>query len=102
MTKGFTLTGKFREILALLDVAIRRESGIDREVPIPGKGYKGMSWRWLYQKYQFDRMGVGDSVLIRNRTTNAQCQSNRWITQRTGCHYTSRQIGRDVRVWRVK
>lgn len=71
---------------------------IEKGVPITrrrhGKGGES--------KYPFEKLEIGDSFLLTNKTTNAFAASVTYWSRRLKRKFISRKVEGGVRVWRIK
>jgi hypothetical protein len=71
---------------------------INKNIPIPRKEHVRSPWEQL-----FDRMNVGDSFTVpEKRGPAARSAAWNYASMQKGKAFTSRKIGNQVRVWRIK
>lgn len=74
---------------------------IDKQVPIPE-----MTHFVGNKKYNFDALGVGDSVLDTDAKTTARSliakAAHAWARKTPGRKVTARKTGEGIRVWRIQ
>lgn len=67
---------------------------IEKGIPLPSKTIKGKVYPW-------HDMEVGDSFLVKDKSVSNMSGVYSYIGKKYGLKFAGRQLGPDVRVWRI-
>lgn len=68
---------------------------INKGLPVPP------DTRGMKRKYPFDKMEVGDSFFVPDKTSDCMSQCIAYAKKRLGFSFTRRTVDGGVRVWRI-